>query len=180
MSRSSKLLFFASLVCVLSAMPLYAAEPQEVAPSGYKLLVFAALLLLVIFLPARRLFARKTQLFAPRLHARLYSEGKGISLVYVITLSNRSRVPIELDAPYLHFSALSDSSGNKTFRVRPQGAANIFPLALYPGTSYAFRIPLARFAQRGVGGPRFRRMRVEVQTPEGRVVARMSKRLPRS
>lgn len=179
MSRSSKLLFLAFLVCFLAAMPLYAAEPQEVAPSGYKLLVFAALLLLVLFFPARRLFARKMQLFATRLHVRLQSEGRGISLVYVVTLSNRSRKPIELDAPYLHFSAPSASSGNKTFRVRPQGAVSLFPLALYPGTSYAFRIPLARFVQRGAGAPRFRRMKVEVQTPEGRVVAILAKRLPR-
>lgn len=167
---------FGIAAILLVAVPLSAADPQEVSPSGYKLLLFLALLLLLLFFPGRKLRSLLPSFGSPRLHARLRREGEGRAIVYVVTLSNRSRKPIELDAPYLHFSPWFSRRGRKTFRVRPQGGHALFPLALYPGTSYAFRVPVSLFVDNVDGGARFSRLLVEARMPDGKLLAAIARR----
>lgn len=165
-------------VWVMAASPLYGANPQEVNPAGYKILLFLALLLLLLFFPGRKLWRQLFSFGSPRLHLRMRSEGKGRSIVYVVTLTNRSRNPIELDAPYLRFSPRLSRAGSRTFRVRAQGGTSLFPLALWPGTSYAFRVPVSPFLDNAEGGVRFSRLTVEARTPDGKHLASATRRCP--
>ncbi len=176
MGKISRARFLGIAAILIVAAPLYAADPQEVSPSGYKLLLFLALLLLLLFFPGRKLRNLFPSFGSPRLHARLRKEGEGSAIVYVVTLSNRSRKPIELDAPYLRFAPLFSRRGSKTFRVRPQGGHALFPLALYPGTSYSFRVPVSLFIDNEDSGARFARLVVESRMPDGKLLAAITRR----
>ena len=159
-------------------VPLYSVLCQvthEVQPAGGKLLVFIILLLAVFLFSLRgkrKFFVLKK---SKRLKITVKSEGKKKDTIYIIRLDNNLKEPVEIEAPMLYFM---DRKGVELikFKVKPPGS-DVFPLSLFPGVSYSFRIPLGTFYKKIAGLDQCNRMKIEVSSTEQKIVALIVKRL---
>ena len=159
-------------------VPLYFVLCQvthEVQPAGGKLLVFL-LLLLAVFLFSLR---GKNKFFVFKKYKKLKitvrTEGDNKDIIYIVRLDNNLKEPVEIEAPILYFM---DKKGLEfiKFKVKPPGG-DVFPLSLFPGVSYSFRIPMSVFYKKITGPDKCSRIKVEVSTTGQEVVAVIVKRL---
>ena len=149
---------------------------HEVHPAGYKLLVFVILLLAVFLFSLRG--KSKSFVFrkSRKLKVTVKTEGENKNVTYIVRLDNRLKEPVEIEAPILYFMDKKGSEFIK-FKVKPPGSSDVFPLSLFPGVSYSFRIPMSSFYKKITGLDKCNRMKIEVGSTRQEIVAVVEKRL---